>query len=699
LSLRRGACVLQRLAPRQTLLVRSLNRYVTFVSAVGVALFATVLATGDLGLVEPNSRIIFLAIALVIGECIPMRIVHHGSEGEITTSATFAIALLLIAGVEVTMIATTVGAILADLRQRKSVSRALFNVAQYALSIAAAALALGALSNLDHPAYQRFGADDLPGAVGAAAAFFIVNAVLVSRAVSLVEGTPFWRYLRTDIEMQTSTVGILLGLGPILVITSEFSLFAIPLLALPLVALHRSGRQAIRHQHMALHDTLTKLPNRVLRRERLEQALILGRRGGHNAAVMFLDLDRFKDINDTLGHHKGDQLLVAVADRLRAGLHESATVARLGGDEFAIVLPDTSPEEACVVARSLCAVVEQPFATTEDLVLRVRVSIGVAVAPADGDDAETLMRHADAAMYQAKARGGGESLYLAARDNGSPERLRLAAELHEAIQRRELVMHFQPKVSLASGRVEGLEALARWPHPRLGLLPPGAFIDLAETAGLMPALTSLALDAAMCECKSWLAGGLEVSVAVNLSAESLRDDRIVGEVEELLERHGLPGRLLQLELTEDSLVCDPESARRVLGRVRDLGVSIAIDDFGTGYSSLAHIKDLPVDELKIDRSFVAGLASGTAEIAIIRSTIQLAHDLGLRVVAEGVETSAVIGHLAELGCDLVQGYLLGRPAPARELLPALTDAHLAPRAPVRIEDLPITPSATAQFAA
>jgi diguanylate cyclase (GGDEF)-like protein len=646
--------------------VRSLNRYVTFVSAVGVALFATVLATGDLGLVEPNSRIIFLAIALVIGECIPMRIVHHGSEGEITTSATFAIALLLIAGVEVTMIATTVGAILADLRQRKSVSRALFNVAQYALSIAAAALALGALSNLDHPAYQRFGADDLPGAVGAAAAFFIVNAVLVSRAVSLVEGTPFWRYLRTDIEMQTSTVGILLGLGPILVITSEFSLFAIPLLALPLVALHRSGRQAIRHQHMALHDTLTKLPNRVLLRERLEQALILGRRGGQKAAVMFLDLDRFKDINDTLGHHKGDQLLVAVADRLRAGLHESATVARLGGDEFAIVLPDTSPEEACVVARSLCAVVEQPFATTEDLVLRVRVSIGVAVAPADGDDAETLMRHADAAMYQAKARGGGESLYLAARDNGSPERLRLAAELHEAIQRRELVMHFQPKVSLASGRVEGLEALARWPHPRLGLLPPGAFIDLAETAGLMPALTSLALDAAMCECKSWLAGGLEVSVAVNLSAESLRDDRIVGEVEELLERHGLPGRLLQLELTEDSLVCDPESARRVLGRVRDLGVSIAIDDFGTGYSSLAHIKDLPVDELKIDRSFVAGLASGTAEIAIIRSTIQLAHDLGLRVVAEGVEDEPTLDALRTLGCNLAQGYHVSRPLPSQE---------------------------------
>jgi EAL domain-containing protein (putative c-di-GMP-specific phosphodiesterase class I) len=331
-------------------------------------------------------------------------------------------------------------------------------------------------------------------------------------------------------------------------------------------------------------------------------------------------------------------------------------------------------------------------------VLRVRASIGVAVAPADGDDAETLMRHADAAMYQAKARGGGEMLYMADRDNGSPERLRLAGELHEAIQTRELIMHFQPKVSLATGRVEGLEALVRWPHPRLGMLPPGTFIELAESAGLMPALTSLALDAALFECESWLAGGLEVSVAVNLSAESLRDDRIVHEVKALLEQHDLPGRLLQLELTEDSLVSDPVSARRVLGQLRDLGVSIAIDDFGTGYSSLSHIKDLPIDELKIDRSFVAGLGSGTAEIAIIRSTIQLAHDLGLRVVAEGVETSAVIGHLAELGCDLVQGYLLGRPVPARELLPALTDAHLS-RTVAGFEDLPMAADANAQYAA
>ena len=650
-------------------------------SFVGTALLVFVLATTPPAeLVPHSSEVVVFAIALVLGECLPMRIVHHGSEGEITTSSTFALALLLIAGAPATMVVMTIAAIVADGRQRKSLSRALFNVGQYAIAVQAAAFALELTTDIK-PGMGVLDPNDLLGALAAAFAFFVVNAILVARAVSLVEGAPFWRYLRTDLAMQTSTVGILLGLGPIVVITSEFSLFALPLLALPLVAIHRAGRRAVAHQHDALHDALTGLPNRILLHDRLEQALLLARREGGGVAVMLLDLDGFKEINDTLGHHEGDSLLCDVAERLAGAVRASDTVARLGGDEFAIVLRDTrSPSEALRIAGGLAGAMARPFDSHNGLRLDVRASIGVAMAPQHGQDAATLIRHADIAMYQAKHSGGGEQLYAAARDDSSPERLQLVADLRAAIESRELVMHFQPKVALETGRVEGLEALARWEHPRRGLLTPEHFIDIAERSGLIGPLTLLALDCALVECRAWRDAGLEVTVAVNLSARSLRDGRIVADVEDALTRHGLPGRLLQLEITENSFVADPETARRVLNELRALGVTIAIDDFGTGYSSLAHLKDLPVDELKIDRKFVRGLVSGSADAAIVRSTVQLAHDLGLRVVAEGVEESSVLVHLKDVGCDAVQGFLFGRPAPASALWPVLEggDAALVP---------------------
>src|SRR4051794_11741650 len=315
----------------------SLNRYVTVVSLLGMAVLAATLSTSDLATVLPSSpEVWFFTIALIVGECIPMRLVHHGSEGEITTSSTFALALLLTAGVPATMLAMTTAAVVADARQRKSITRTLFNVGQYAIVVAAAGLTLWTVSGFD-AATGEFEPSDLFGACVAAGVFFIVNAVLVARAVSLVEGAAFWRYLRTDLELQTSTVGILLGLGPIVVIAADFSMAALPLLGLPLIALLRSGRQAVDHQREALHDALTGLPNRMLLGDRIEQALALSRRSGTMTAVMLMDLDRFKDINDTLGHQQGDRVLQAVADRLSQSVRESDTVARLGGDEFAIV--------------------------------------------------------------------------------------------------------------------------------------------------------------------------------------------------------------------------------------------------------------------------------------------------------------------------------------------------------------------------
>ena len=642
----------------------SLNRYVLSMSLLGVGvLLAFFLGTPADELLPGTGEAWLFAVAVVIGECVPMRLVHHGSDGEITTSSTWAIALLLIAGPAAAMLAIAVGAVVADARQRKSVSRTLFNVGQYTLAIAAAWATLTLLTDLRPPG-SSMGADDVPGAVAAAMAFFAVNSLLVARAVALVEGARFWAYLRKDLELQTSTVGILLGLGPIVVIVTEFTPLALPLLALPLIALHRAGRQAVAHQIEALHDGLTGLPNRALLHDRLHQAIVLADRESRTAAVLMLDLDRFKEINDTLGHHEGDELLREVAGRLRGALREIDTVGRLGGDEFAIVLPGTAAADAVEIARGLADVLDQPLRWRTDMALRVRASIGIVVYPEHGNDADELLRHADLAMYEAKSSGGGERLYDAGIDDTSPERLRFVGELQDAVRRRELALHFQPKVSLGTGRIEGLEALVRWPHPTLGLLPPARFLDLAERAGLIGELTSFALDAALRECRSWLDAGLEIQVAVNLSPSALHTDAIVAEVAALLDARGVPGRLLQLELTESSLVADPVTARRTLVRLRELGVSIALDDFGTGYSSLAHLKDLPVDELKIDRAFITGLVDSQAEVAIVRSTIQLAHDLGLRVVAEGVETSAVLARLADLGCDAVQGYLLGRPSPA-----------------------------------
>ena len=651
----------------------SLTRYINTVGALGVVVLVATVAPAPADALPNNLATWVFAFALVVGECVPMRFVHHGEEGEITTSSTFALALLLTAGPAATMVVMAVAAIVADLRLRKRADRMLFNAGQYVLAVGGAAVALGAFSDISRGG-APFGADDLVGALAAATAFFFINAILVARAVALAYGARFWHYLRTDLAMQTSTVGILLGLGPIVVITADFSLAALPLLALPLVALHRAGRRAVDHQHDALHDSLTGLPNRTLLNDRLDQALILGRREGSTVAVMLLDLDGFKEINDTLGHHEGDQILVRVAERLREALRESDTVARLGGDEFAIVLREaTTPSDALLVARALTRALAKPFVTRDGMRLDVRASIGVALAPDHGTDAATLLRYADIAMYQAKHGGGGELLYAAEHDDSSPERLQLVADLRAALERNELVMHFQPKVSLKGGRVEGLEALVRWQHPRLGLLQPAAFIDMAERSGLIAPLTSAALDGALTECRAWMHAGLTVTVAVNLSARSLRDESIVADVAAALERHGVPGHMLQLEITENSFVSDPTAARQVLGALRELGVSIAIDDFGTGYSSLAHLKDLPIDELKIDRHFVAGLAHGNAEAAIVRSTVQLAHDLGLRVVAEGVESSAVLAELARLGCDAVQGFLFGQPGPADGLWAMLVE--------------------------
>ena len=415
-------------------------------------------------------------------------------------------------------------------------------------------------------------------------------------------------------------------------------------------------------EHQALHDGLTGLPNRDLLRRRVDDALAEARRRGSGVAVLLLDLDRFKEVNDTLGHQSGDLLLQGLAARLSTLIRNTDTVARLGGDEFAVVSPGAGDaESAMALAERIRAGLDEPFALA-GLTVQVEASIGIALFPEHGDDVEALIRHADVAMYNGK-KTHRTMLYSAKEDHYSPDRLALVGELRRAIANGELVVHYQPRIELASGEVRTVEALVRWDHPERGLLSPGEFLPLAEHTGLIRPLTRYVVDAALADCAHWVAEGLRPGVSVNLSSRDLLDADLPAEVESFLAKHRVDPTLLEVEITENTILTDPERARMVLERLRSLGVRLSIDDFGTGFSSLGQLRRLPVDVLKIDKSFVFNMDNDENDDVIVRSTIELGHNLGLRVVAEGVETQETWHRLTQLGCDTAQGYFISRPLP------------------------------------
>jgi diguanylate cyclase len=419
------------------------------------------------------------------------------------------------------------------------------------------------------------------------------------------------------------------------------------------------------NRHQALHDPLTGLPNRTLFQDRTGVALRTAARSGATVAVLLLDLNRFKEVNDTLGHQYGDYLLLQVADRLKGSLRDSDSVARLGGDEFAILLPVSGWEEAVSATQRIGAALHNPFSIYE-ITLDIDASIGIALAE-PGDDVETLLRHADVAMYEAKAAHHLFARYESSRDDNNLSRLVLLGDLRRAIAAGELILHYQPKVSTRTGTLSSVEALVRWQHPTLGLLQPDGFIPLAENTAVIHALTTEVLRLALSQARTWVDAGRVIPVAVNISARSLLDARFPAHVQELLDAHGVPPYLLCLELTETAVMTDHDLAVVVLRALDSMGVSLSIDDFGTGYSSMSDLKTLPVKELKIDRSFVAGMASDPDCAVIVRSTIDLGHDLGMTVVAEGVQDSITRNDLADMGCDLVQGYAICKPVTAGEL--------------------------------
>ncbi|MEA2134650.1 MAG: hypothetical protein QOC68_2559 [Solirubrobacteraceae bacterium] len=465
------------------------------------------------------------------------------------------------------------------------------------------------------------------------------------------------------IQREKRTLYLFLGIGLALLYAVLFRIVA---------------RASRRLRHLALHDALTGLPNRTLFHERVERA-IKGMRPQRTVAVLLVDLDRFKEVNDTLGHDHGDELLKVVAERLGGALREGDTLARLGGDEFAVVLTDLPHRGAAAeTASRLHEALRRPFGL-RGIAVELDASVGVALCPEHGRDVTTLIQRADVAMYDAKKSQGRIETYSIERDPYSPARLSLLGELRRAIEGDELVLHYQPKISLATDRVTGVEALVRWEHPEHGLLQPEHFVPLAERTGTIAHLTRWVLDAALRQCAEWRLTYPDLTVAVNLAAANVLDVGLPMMVQELLDEHGLPGDALECEVSEYTVMSDPQRVTEVLATLRGLGVRLSLDDFGTGQASLAHLKQLPLDEVKIDRAFVTSMADDDGDAVIVRSTIDLARNLGLEVVAEGVETESVLDALIELRCSSAQGFYLSRPLPAAELAAWLGNRPTNPR--------------------
>jgi diguanylate cyclase (GGDEF)-like protein len=426
-------------------------------------------------------------------------------------------------------------------------------------------------------------------------------------------------------------------------------------------------------EHQAMHDALTDLPNRLQFSEVIQRRFENARSKSTRGAVLLIDLDRFKEVNDTLGHQTGDALLCQIGPRIHPVLPEGGVIARLGGDEFAVMVPDVGADEALRIAEAIVDVLEPPF-RLDEFNLEVQASIGIAIFPDHGTSADVLIKQADIAMYFAKGRNSGIEIYDAVHDQNSRRRLSLLSELRTALVNGEVVMYYQPKLDLSTGTVTSAEALVRWHHPLFGMIPPAEFVPFAEHTGLIRPLTSFVLRTAVTQARAWLDAGLDTAVAVNLSARSLHDSAISDEIAQLLSEFSLPASRLQLEITESSIMADPARAKRVLEDLDSMGLHLSIDDFGTGYSSLSYLQDLPVSEVKIDMSFVTNVLENPRDRVIVRSTIDLARHLGLRSTAEGIESAAAQEWLRLAGCDQGQGFHIAPPMLAEDLTIWLSDA-------------------------
>ncbi|MET7421614.1 EAL domain-containing protein [Dactylosporangium sp. NPDC005555] len=643
--------------------------YVAVVVAAGAVLLVTNLPDGFPA--SLSAAFWVLAACAVVADTKPF--VQVGGDDVTLTlpSVCFTFAILLAFGfapavlVQLAAVAITAG------RLRHTLWRAAFNAAQYFVSFAVADLIV---RRSQHVGWV----------VVAAVAWFVVNNLLVSTAVWLRFARGWWSRFVRAVRTDALATGALLLSAPGLVAAARVDVLIIPLALVTLYAVRRMTSLSAQRAMAARRDPLTGLANR----EGLERA-VEGRLQEHaeraenqqaarRLALLLLDLDGFKQVNDSLGHRVGDRLLVEVAARLKD--RADAEVGRLGGDEFAIVVPHLADiAEARAHAEQMMEALREPV-LLDGLPIDVGGSMGVAVYPEHGTGFEELMQHADVAMYDAKGRGDNLAVYAPEADHNSPERLSLLADLRKALgtERDEsIALYYQPQVELATGEVVGLEALLRWQHPQRGLIDPEELIKVAEHSAVMRLLTFRVIDDVLDQLVAWGEAGGRVRVAVNVSVRDLHTGEIADRIEAKLRRTGIEPDRLELEITESALMADPRRVLATLARLERLGIAIALDDFGTGYSSMLHLRRLPLKEVKIDRSFVLGAATDADDAAIVRSMIDLARALGLRVVAEGVEDERTWRMLVEAGCDLAQGWYFARPMPPERLLDWLSRHHRA----------------------
>jgi diguanylate cyclase (GGDEF)-like protein len=610
-----------------------------------------------------------LAVSVILGELLPIEIPRVSGDGEVTVSTMFSFALLLSAGLVPALVAQVAASVIQDLAARKPWWQIGFNVGQYSLTLVAAAGSIALVEGHLPPLGSHFGAGDLVAVGAGALTFFVVNLMLVTRATTYYEGTPILAALRSDLAFGLSVGAVLLCFAPAVVTVLKFSPALYPLLFMPLLAVYSAGRQAVRTakaEHQAAHDSLTELPNRRWFREEVARALAIP--GSLRAAVLLVDLNRFKEVNDTLGHHHGDMVLREVGPRLQAAFRGTDLVARLGGDEFAVFLPEVTDTSSVHSAVQRFQTALRTPIEVAGVSIELDASVGLAWYPEHGTDVDTLLQRADVAMYRAKDTQRSIVSYRAEDDYHSHARLALVSDLRRALTDDSLLLHYQPQVDVQRERPVAAEGLVRWNHPEQGLLTPAHFIDVAEHTGLIKDLTCNVIDLGLGDLRRFRESGRELSLSLNISARSLLDRSFPTEVAALLATHRITGDLLTFELTESSLMADPAAAKATMEELNELGIAFAIDDFGTGYSSLAYLTRLPVSELKIDKSFVIGMTSDSRNVVIVKSTIELARNLGLRTVAEGIEDAATLQRLAGLGVELAQGYHLSRPLPAGEFI-------------------------------
>lgn len=617
---------------------------------------------------------------LFLAETKPSFNMKFGDDGVISPGWTFAYALVLfgmpIGALTVLMIATVVTSI----QDRKPFSIMTLNLAVLAASISSGALVVrafgmsGAMTELDTIPFEW-----ALGIMFGAMTMLVVNGFLIALAIGIKTGTGFITTLRSGLALTMTADGALLSLAPVFVIAIDYSLVLVPLLASTSFLVIQSARKSLQRAHEASHDPLTSLLNRRAFNDRLSRNLGLFD-SEREAQILVMDFDRFKDINDSLGHAVGDLLLIGFADRLSDHLSPTSSAARLGGDEFAVLLPGArTDDEIRATVDELRSALVVPY-DIDGFPLTMSVSIGVASAPRDGTNVDDLLAAADLAMYRAKQFDSGVEYHevaIESRESANPGRIGLLGELKQAIELGQLTNHYQPQIDSTTGEIDTIEALVRWQHPEHGLIPPNDFIGLAEQTDLIDALTDDVLRRAMTDILSL--GDNDVSLAVNVSARSLHNRTFATMVLDTAAELHFPLDRLELEVTERAIANDPAWMSLTIARLREAGVRIAIDDFGTGYSSFASLRQIPADRLKIDRSFTRHLASSPEDRLVVRTITDLGHGLGMDVVAEGIESCEILQHARDLNCDYSQGFAIAKPLPIDKLRKFVRQPVIAPK--------------------